>query len=73
MKDAAGAEKIYSIVGAWDGDPDRNLVSYKTKFGEALLGAKPGDTVTLPDGSAVTVQTIAPLDADLAKELSPAE
>ena len=73
LKEASGEEKVYSIVGAWDGDPDRNLVSYKTKFGEALLGAKTGDTVTLPDGSKVTVQAIAPLDADLAKELSPAE
>ena len=73
LKEISGEEKVYSIVGAWDGNPDRNLVSYKTKFGEALLGAKTGDTVTLPDGSKVTVQTIAPLDADLAKELSPAE
>lgn len=73
LKDASGQETAYSIVGAWDGNPDRNLVSYKTKFGEVLLGAKTGDTVTLPDGSQVTVQSIAPLDADLAKELSPAE
>ena len=73
LQDAAGQEKIYSIVGAWDGNPDRNLVSYKTKFGEALLGAKTGDAVTLPDGSKVTVKTIAPLAADLASELSPAE
>ena len=73
LKNASGEENVYSIVGAWDGNPDRNLVSYKTKFGEALLGAKTGDTVTLPDGSQVTVQAIEPLDADLAKELSPAE
>ena len=73
LKDASGEVKVFSIVGAWDGNPDRNLVSYKTKFGEALLGAKTGDTVTLPDGSQVTVEAIAPLDADLAKELSPAE
>ena len=73
LQDAAGQEKIYSVVGAWDGDPDRNLVSYKTKFGEALLGAKAGDEVTLPDGSKVTVKAIAPLAAALAEELSPAE
>ena len=73
IQDPAGAEKVYSIVGAWDGDPDRNLVSYKTKFGEALLGAKPGDTVTLPDGSSVTVKSIGKLADDLARELSPEE
>ena len=73
LQDAAGGEKVYSIVGAWDGNPDRNLVSYKTKFGESLLGAKTGDTVTLPDGSKVTVKSIAPLPAGLAEELSPEE
>ena len=73
LEDASGSSKVYSIVGAWDGNPDRNLVSYKTKFGESLLGAKPGDSVTLPDGSAVKVKSIAPLAADLAKELSPEE
>ena len=73
IQDPSGAEKVYSIVGAWDGNPDRNLVSYKTKFGEALLGAKPGDTVTLPDGSSVTVKAVGKLADDLARELSPAE
>ena len=73
IQDPSGTEKVYSIVGAWDGDPDRNLVSYKTKFGEALLGAKPGDSVTLPDGSSVTVKTIGKLADDLARELSPEE
>jgi transcription elongation GreA/GreB family factor len=73
LQDASGVEKVYSIVGSSDGDPDRNLVSYKTKIGETLLGAKVGDSLTLPDGSKVTVKSIAPLKADLAKELSPEE
>ena len=37
------------------------------------IGAKIGDTVTLPDGSSVTVKSIDPLAADLIKELSPEE
>lgn len=73
LQDAAGSEKVYSIVGAWDGNPDRNLVSYKTKFGETLLGNKAGSSVTLPDGSKVTVKSIAPISPALAKELSPEE
>ena len=73
LRDVSGAEKVYSIVGSSAGDPDRNLVSYKTKIGETLLGAKVGDSLTLPDGSKVTVKSIAPLKADLAKELSPEE
>ena len=70
LKTADGTGKVYCIVGAWDGNPDRNLVSYKTKFGETLLGAKIGDTVTLPDGANVTVTAIDTLPAELIKELS---
>ncbi|MBR4666002.1 MAG: GreA/GreB family elongation factor, partial [Lentisphaeria bacterium] len=73
LQDESGTEKTYSIVGAWDGNPDLNRVSYKTKIGETMLGAKVGDSLTLPDGTKVTVKSIAPLNADLAKELSPAE
>ncbi|MBO4649182.1 MAG: GreA/GreB family elongation factor [Lentisphaeria bacterium] len=73
LQDASGTAKVYSIVGGWDGNPDRNLVAYKTKFAAALIGAKIGDTVTLPDGSSVTVKSIDPLAADLIKELSPEE
>ena len=73
LQDASGKDKVYCIVGAWDGNPDRNLVSYKTKFGESLLGAKTGDAVTLPDGTRVTIKSIDPLAPDLAKELSPEE
>ena len=68
-----GTQKVYSIVGAWDGNPDCNLASYKTKFGESLLGAQPGDSVTLPDGTKVTVKRITALPPALAKELSSEE
>ena len=68
-----GKTTDYCIVGAWDGDPDRNLVSYKTKFGETLLGAKVGETVKLPDGETITIKKISPLPDALAKELSPEE
>jgi transcription elongation GreA/GreB family factor len=40
-------EEIYTILGAWDGDPDRNIISYQTAIGQALLGHKIGDVVTL--------------------------
>ena len=42
-----GAKKSvrYSILGAWDSDPDKNVLSYKTPLAQQLLGKKPGDTV----------------------------
>ena len=40
-------EEIYSVLGAWDGNPERGIISYKTAIGQALLGHKCGDTVVL--------------------------
>ena len=44
-KVADGSTTTFTILGAWDGDPDRHIISYKTAFGAALLGRKPGDVV----------------------------
>jgi transcription elongation factor GreA len=40
-------EETYTILGAWDGDPDRNVISYQTAIGQALLGHEVGETVSL--------------------------
>lgn len=40
-------EETYTILGAWDGDPDRHVISYQTATGQALLGHEIGETVTL--------------------------
>ncbi len=59
---ATGRTTKYTILGAWDGDPDNNVISYKTALGAALLGKKPGDTVTVKTGSSeeeYKIQTIA--------------
>ena len=44
-KVADGSTTTFTILGAWDGDPDRHIISYKTAFGAALLGRKPGEVV----------------------------
>ncbi|MBX3750648.1 MAG: transcription elongation factor GreA [Opitutaceae bacterium] len=41
----------YTILGAWDGNPEKNILSYKTPFGAALLGKKAGDVVTVKTGA----------------------
>ena len=43
----SGTEETYAILGAWDGDPERNIISYQTAIGQALLGHQPGEVVTL--------------------------
>ena len=40
-------EETYTILGAWDGDPDRHLISYQTAIGQALLGHEIEETVSL--------------------------
>lgn len=35
--------EIYTILGAWDGDPDKNILSYLTPLAQAMVGKKPGE------------------------------
>ena len=50
LKDtASGEEESYTLLGAWDGDPEKNVLSYLTAIGQALLGHRPGETIELPD------------------------
>lgn len=57
--------ETYTILGAWDGDPDRHIISYQTAIGQALLGKKPGETAVLPGGE-VEVASIEPVPVDRA-------
>jgi transcription elongation GreA/GreB family factor len=40
-------EETYTILGAWDGDPERHIISYQTAIGQALLGRKTSEAVSL--------------------------
>src|SRR3954467_14012060 len=44
-----GKEETCSVLGAWDGDPDLGIISYQTGMGQAMLGHKLGEVVTLTD------------------------
>jgi transcription elongation GreA/GreB family factor len=50
VRNAGGTSTTYTILGAWDGDPEKHIISYKTALGAALLGKKPGDTVKVKAG-----------------------
>jgi transcription elongation GreA/GreB family factor len=48
LRDTNSNEKeTYTILGAWDGDPDRSIISYQTAIGQALLGRRHGEVVEL--------------------------
>ncbi|MBA3386481.1 MAG: GreA/GreB family elongation factor [Chthoniobacterales bacterium] len=47
LRDTDGNEETYTVLGAWDSEPDQRIISYQTAIGQALLGRKVGDTVDL--------------------------
>jgi transcription elongation GreA/GreB family factor len=53
LRDVANGKAVrYSVLGAWDSDPDNHHIAYKTPLGQALLGKKVGEHVKLKIGSA---------------------
>lgn len=72
IRDSAGAEEQYSILGAWDSAPELGVVSYKAAIGQATLGKKVGEAVDLPTEigrRTVTITRIEPYtDLDTLRE-----
>ncbi len=66
---ATGAEMQYTILGEWDNDLSRNIISNQTKLAQNMLGKKPGDTFDMPDAqgniSQATVKEISGLSAEV--------
>jgi transcription elongation GreA/GreB family factor len=58
-----GKAETYSILGAWDGVPEKGWVSYQAVIGRAVLGKKTGDVIDLPADKgtrSMKITTIAP-------------
>ena len=48
LNDLGSGEKVkYTILGAWDSDPENNILSYLTPLGQSILGKKVGDDVQI--------------------------
>jgi transcription elongation GreA/GreB family factor len=43
-----GAVETQAILGAWDGDPDKAILSYLSEMAKALIGKKVGEEAELP-------------------------
>ena len=39
----SGKDEEFILLGAWDGDPEKSILSYLTPLGQAFLGKKPGE------------------------------
>lgn len=70
LRDAeSGKEETYTVLGAWDGDPDRSIISYQTAIGQALLGHKVNESVGLShdeETRSFTIVSITPAPVDVA-------
>ncbi len=43
--EVADKDRTYTILGAWDSDPENQIISYQTPLGRSLLSKKVGDEV----------------------------
>ena len=64
-------EETYTILGAWDGDPERHIISYQTATGQALLGHKLGESVSLNADHGVTQFLIVSIQPSQPDETAP--
>lgn len=53
-----GSEVTYTLLGAWDGDPENYIISYLTPLGKSMLGKRIGDVVSVTVGSTENKLTI---------------
>ncbi|MBQ9500868.1 MAG: GreA/GreB family elongation factor [Lentisphaeria bacterium] len=65
---ADGDRETYSLLGAWDGDPDRGFLSYKTRLGGAVFNRKVGESFKVGDREC-KLAAVRPLAAALIAEL----
>ncbi len=49
LEDESGAKQDITVLGAWDSDPEKKIVSYLSEVGKALMGRAPGDQVEVRD------------------------
>jgi transcription elongation GreA/GreB family factor len=58
LTDASGTDVEMTVLGAWDSDPEKKLVSYLSEVGKALVGREAGETVQVRDEATEVMQTL---------------
>jgi len=62
-----GTPETITVLGAWDSDPEKKIVSYLSEVGKALMARVPGDTVQVRDMQTeqlytLTIKSITPFN-----------
>ncbi len=53
-----GRRELYYVLGVWDGDESRRIISSESRLAQALMGRVPGDRVNVPSEAGATTATI---------------
>ena len=66
---ARDGERTYTVLGEWDNDLEKGILSSKTRVAQNMMGKKVGDSFELPDAegnvSFATIKEIRPLGDDI--------
>lgn len=57
LRDSKGKKVHYTLLGPWDADPDRHILSFQSKLAQMMIGCKKGDTFDF-QGEKYTIQQI---------------
>jgi len=52
--DGKGDPLTYTVLGAWDSDPEKGVIAYLSERGKEILEKRPGDEVEFPVGDGTT-------------------
>lgn len=58
LTDTSGEDSEATVLGAWDSEPEKKLVSYLSEVGKALVGRVVGETVEVRDETTEQMQTL---------------
>jgi transcription elongation factor GreA-like protein/transcription elongation GreA/GreB family factor len=46
LESATGARQTFTLLGPWDADPEKNILSFQSRFASSMLGKRVGDKFT---------------------------
>ncbi len=70
LKEKDGHIDTYTILGAWDGEPEKSIISYQSALAQAIIGRKVGEEVNLPTETGVRLAEIVSIEAWKKAELA---
>ncbi len=60
LKNQSGEDLAYTILGPWDADTEKMIISYASPLAQALIGKKAGEEAKLEDGQTFKIESFAP-------------